>query len=28
LPLSGPNEKGDKPSEMKQFTLTINTTCP
>jgi general secretion pathway protein L len=25
---SGSNEKGDKPTEMKQFTLTINTTCP
>ena len=27
-PPSGDNAKGDKPSEMKQFTLNINTTCP
>jgi general secretion pathway protein L len=27
-PPSGDNAKGDKPSELKQFALTINTTCP
>ena len=27
-PPSGDNAKGDKPAELKQFTLTINTTCP
>ena len=28
VPPSGENAKGDKPSEMKQFNLTIATTCP
>jgi type IV pilus assembly protein PilM len=27
-PPSGDNAKGDKPSELKQFSLTIETTCP
>jgi hypothetical protein len=27
-PPSGDNPKGDKPTELKQFTLNISTSCP